>query len=292
MKALPSEPELAPPAPCRQATSDRRGRHAALLIVQAIPLAAASYWPILESNRFGIVGEPLFFALVANCCLLGAWAALSSAKFSRRAPVLIGGCSAGIWLYATRMPYLDVDGMAFLGLSAMIVSVAVQAGRRWGLHVASAATIMPGGPPRRQFTLGSLMIFIGLLALLCGVEGAISKVENSVTWRPINVCLFSFCYACAALLSGWFLLHERRLGHALGLSAAGAFVIASAVSFSLRRGPFGGYGFVEFTLTFAQEFFAIAILQLPALVLVRLKGIRLAFERGAGGATAGRGAAH
>lgn len=278
--------------PHLERASGRPARRAAVLLVQAIPLAAASYWPIFESNGLLTVAEPIFYALAANCGLLAAWAALSPAKLLWRISVLAGGLLAGALLYAARMPYLEIDGLAFLGFSPAIVFAAFQAGRRCGLRATSAALASPAAPRRRQFSLASLMILVGLFALLCGLEGAISKIRDAQTWRLVNVGLFSCCYASLSALETWFLLHERRSGKALGLTAASVLGIAAAVSFSLRRGLFGNYRFMEFAATSALELFAIAALQWPALLLVRRQGVRLAFMRGAQPATAGDGAAN
>lgn len=257
----------------------RPARQAAVLVAQAVPLAAASYWPIVESNGILTVAEPIFYALAANGCLLAAWAALSSAKLVRRISVFAGGLLAGALLYAARMPYLEIDGLAFLALSPAIVFAAFQAGRRNGLRATCAALVAAEAPRRRQFSLASLMMLVGLFALLCGLEGVISKIRDAQTWRLVNVGLFACCYASLSVLETWFLLHERRLGKALGLTAASVLGIAAAVSFLLRRGPFGSYRFMEFAATSALELFAIAALHWPALLLVRWQGVRLTSQR-------------
>lgn len=267
-----------PPPPLR--AFGRPARLAAVLVAQAIPLAAASTWPIYESNGMLTVAEPIFYSLAANGCLLAAWAALSPAKLGWRISVLAGGLLAGESLYAWRMPYLEIDGLAFIACSPAIVFAAFQTSRRYGLYATSAALVGAGGPRRRQFSLASLMMLVGLFALLCGLEGAISNIRDAQTWRLVNVGLFACCYASLSMLETWFLLHERRLGKALGLTAASVLCIAAAVSFALRRGPFGNYRFMEFAATSALELSAIASLHWPALLLVRGQGVRLTLKPG------------
>ena len=178
--------------------------HLALGVLTCI-VAHVALRTLLEFPEIMVV--PLFCSALCQSFLLSLWGTASQAKPWKRLAGLVAGAAYLEALLATRF---DDDFLGIATVTIAVTTVALLVVRWLGVRftrqeeVGQPARIEPEG---LRFSIGGLMVFTAVVALLCTVARAL---QESPTHPFLLVLVWAICFVAVGLVCLWAALGGVR----------------------------------------------------------------------------------